>query len=237
MAAFYHLRDAFFCSAFQRWRERSSRDESLPVSVSRRCWLTFEPFRIPGLATLYTAPSRSFAVRLVHREGLTDSHGSHPLRAPPSLTLCPYYSRSGSACQGVFEDFFRGSSNLVLGSSPKVKSVTTWRPLARLPSASLGGVGVRSPPDNDIISYPHKETMDKAGKFLTRCDRRGRRLAPAGSPLHEPPTEKHNGKAGHTTPKRGIYCKNSRKKEQTEHYESESHYHFLHLSHLIVIIS
>lgn len=103
---FYHLRDAFFRSAFQRWRERSSRDESLPVSVSRRCWLTFEPFRIPGLATLYTAPSRSFAVRLVHREGLTDSHGSHPFRASPSLTLCPYYSRSGSACQGVLRIFF-----------------------------------------------------------------------------------------------------------------------------------
>ena len=29
---------------------------------------TFEPFRIPVLATLYTAPSRSFGVRLVHRE-------------------------------------------------------------------------------------------------------------------------------------------------------------------------
>lgn len=113
----------------------------------------------------------------------------------------------------------------------------TMASLARLSRASLGGVGVRSPPDNDIISHLHKETMDKAGKFLTRCDRRGRRLAPAGLSFHKPPTEKHNGKAGHTTPKRCIYCKDPRKKEQAEHYESESHYHFLHLSHLVKIIS
>lgn len=48
---------------------------------------TFEPFLTPVLATLYTAPSRSFGVRWFHRLGLTDSHGSHPLWALPRLNL------------------------------------------------------------------------------------------------------------------------------------------------------
>lgn len=154
----------------------------------------------------------------------------NPLRILGSSSAIPRGSR-------LLQSDRRLAGLAVLGSFPKVKSVTTWRPLARLPSASLGGVGVRSPPDNDIISHLHKETMDKAGKFLTKYDKRGRRLAPAGSPFYKPPTEKHNNKAGHATPKRCIYCKDPRKKEQAEHYESESHYHFLHLSHLIVIIS
>ena len=38
--------------------------------------------------------------------GLTDSRGSHPLWASPSLILCPYYSMACYACQGVFRNFF-----------------------------------------------------------------------------------------------------------------------------------
>ena len=45
-------------------------------------------------------------MRWFHWLGLTDSRGSHPLWALPRLNLCPYYSRSGSACQGVFRNFF-----------------------------------------------------------------------------------------------------------------------------------
>ena len=41
---------------------------------------TFEPFRIPVLATLYTAPSRSFGVRLVHREWSYGLSWVSPLR-------------------------------------------------------------------------------------------------------------------------------------------------------------
>lgn len=155
---------------------------------------------------------------------------SKPLRFLGSLSTIP----RGSC---LLQSDRRLAGLAVLGSFPKARSVTTWRPLARLPSASLGGVGVRSPPDNDIISHLHKETIDKVGKFPTKCDKRGRRLAPAGSLLHKPPTKKHNSKAGHTTPKRCIYCKNPRKEEQAEHHKSEPHYHFLHLSHLIIIIS
>ena len=75
---------------------------------------TFEPFRVPALATLYTAPSRSFGVRLVHREWSYGLSWVSPARALPSLTLCLYYITGGRFCQGVSETFFEVSCSGLL---------------------------------------------------------------------------------------------------------------------------
>lgn len=81
--------------------------------------------------------------------------GRTPLWALPRLNLCLYYIMVGRACQGFFEDFFRGSSNLVFRSISHRKDCA--HPLGVPLLGSCGrpseGLGFASPPDMIIISY------------------------------------------------------------------------------------
>ena len=102
--------------------------------------------------------------------GLTDSHGSHPLWASPSLTLCPYYSRSGSACQGVFQKFLKKFL-----SSPRYLTLwggTARACISRLPTRFLAMVVI--PFDTNIISHLYKNRIANTGKFYPKYTIRGR---------------------------------------------------------------
>ena len=121
---------------------------------------TFEPFRIPVLATLYTAPSRSFGARLVHREwsyrlSWVASARIPDVRTLPSLTLCPYYSRFCSACQGFLRIFFADPRTSYSGEAPRegLRTTTSASPCSALVRRPSEGLGFASPPDTVILSH------------------------------------------------------------------------------------
>lgn len=88
----------------------------------------------PRLVTSYTAPLGS--VRWFHRLGLTDSRGSHPLWALPRLNLCPYYSASCCACQGLFRNFLSLSFHPLGSPSGLARLIRSLTPTLRATSSS-----------------------------------------------------------------------------------------------------
>lgn len=123
---------------------------------------TFEPFRIPVLATLYTAPSRSFGVRWSHREGLTDSRGSH------ASGLTAYHRTLGlpSTCAPIIADwdllvkgflriFFADPRTSYSGEAPRegLRTTTLASPCSALVRRPSEGLGFASPPDTVILSH------------------------------------------------------------------------------------
>ena len=147
------MRDAFFCSAFQR----------IPW-----CGLGYQihPFhRWVVLARHLSLSAPRLSPRIPQSIPLSPCGGfiGSDLLTLMGLTLCglclastcaPYYSRSGSACQGGLRIFFADPRTSYLGVKLTGR---LYLPLG-VPSlgsqwASLGGVGVRVPPDMIII--PH----------------------------------------------------------------------------------
>ena len=82
---------------------------------------TFEPFRIPVLATLYTAPSRSFGVRLVHREWSYGLSWVSPLRLCLPSPCAPIIACLVTLVKG-FEKIFLGSLSAIPRGSRLLQS-------------------------------------------------------------------------------------------------------------------
>ena len=148
--------------------------------------------------------------------------------ALPSLTLCLYYIMVGRACQGIFEDFFRGSSNLVLGSISHRKDCA--HPLGVPLLGSCGrpseGLGFASPPDMIIISYLSENVntffLVNFGKLIYQI--LARRLAS----VHEEHTYARKRSADCATPKPTIPHKESGSEAETRNRHSESTKNLFH---------
>ena len=121
---------------------------------------TFEPFRIPVLATLYTAPSRSFGARWFHRLGLTDSRGSHPLGYPMfglclASTCAPIIADQDLLVKGFLRIFFADPRTSYSGEAPRegLRTTTLASPCSALVRRPSEGLGFASPPDTVILSH------------------------------------------------------------------------------------
>ena len=128
---------------------------------------TFEPFRIPVLATLYTAPSRSFGVRLVHREWSYGLSWVSPLRLCLPSPCALIIADLDPLVKGFLRIFYE-ILNSLLGRSPTARLVLCHFgvPLLGYGGRPLEGLGFASPPDTVILSHYRADWNCLSGKVL-----------------------------------------------------------------------